>query len=930
MAKCPFAIWKPLSGSSGPMATGPYKIVHHTTEGSSASGALDAFHNHRSDPHFTVDGTQIFQHVDTDEGARALRNAPGGVETNRGGAVQIELVGFAHKRKAPASLINLARLCRWIEDTHQVPREWPAGLPKVARNGADPGGHNRDPKVWESRSGHYGHCHVPENTHWDPAYTKEEVAFLMDARFDAAGHLLTALPPALPSQTRASLRSTMPDHSDVGEHDAPVSLVDAAIPASRPIEVPPAPQQLVRRCNVRADTLDFRDRMYEATLVEVPSTIPLENYLVHKVPVLDQGSEGACTGFGLATLAHYLLRRRQYYPDTKEVSPRMFYEMARRYDEWPGEDYDGSSARGAMKGWHKHGVCSRPEWCDDAHLDAADPGFDKARLKGALRRPLGSYFRVNHKDLIAMHAAIAEVGVLYATSIVHEGWQHVGEDGVIEFMDQDIGGHAFAIVAYDHDGFWIQNSWGEAWGKQGMGRIGYDDWLKNGTDVWVARLGAPVNLERAGSFSTAHSAGAAQSSAYAYSELRPYLVSIGNDGLLRPGGDYGTSAREVATIFERDIPERMEGKAKKRLLLYAHGGLVSEEAAVQRVAEYGAALIEADVYPLAFIWRTDYWTTVTNVLQDSVRRRRPEGVLDKAKDFILDRLDDALEPLARQLTGKAAWDEMKENAHLASSPQGAMPVVVRHIKKLRERYPDLEIHLVGHSAGSILLGPLVQLLTAKGSFASGPLQGVEGAGLEIASCTLWAPACTTALFKEMYLPAIQSKALGKFAIYCLNDKAERDDDCARIYNKSLLYLVSNALEDTPRIPPMGANVPGQHTEKALRNTGVPVLGMEKFLRSDDMRALFASGLAEQVIAPNDHAKDSLQASRAKTHGSFDDDVFTVTSTFKRILTATQPAQQPTGSDNSAEVDIGELRFAPSASKMTLQRKDIDYQTRPPH
>lgn len=106
--------------------------------------------------------------------------------------------------------------------------------------------------------------------------------------------------------------------------------------------------------------------------------------------------------------------------------------------------------------------------------------------------------------------------------------------------------------------------------------------------------------------------------------------------------------------------------------------------------------------------------------------------------------------------------------------------------------------------------------------------------------------------------------------------------------------------------------------------------MEKFLKSDDMRALFASGLAEQVIAPNDHAKDSLQASRAKTHGSFDDDVFTVTSTFKRILTATQTAAQPVGAGKAVEEAIGELRFAPSASKMTLQRKDIDFQTRQPH
>ena len=44
------------------------------------------------------------------------------------------------------------------------------------------------------------------------------------------------------------------------------------------------------------------------------------------------------------------------------VSPRMFYELARRYDEWPGDDYEGSSCRGALKGWHKHGACAERLW----------------------------------------------------------------------------------------------------------------------------------------------------------------------------------------------------------------------------------------------------------------------------------------------------------------------------------------------------------------------------------------------------------------------------------------------------------------------------------------------------------------------------------------------------------------------------------------
>jgi hypothetical protein len=38
--------------------------------------------------------------------------------------------------------------------------------------------------------------------------------------------------------------------------------------------------------------------MYVPTLVEVPPERPLTDYQKHGVPILDQGQEGACTGFG--------------------------------------------------------------------------------------------------------------------------------------------------------------------------------------------------------------------------------------------------------------------------------------------------------------------------------------------------------------------------------------------------------------------------------------------------------------------------------------------------------------------------------------------------------------------------------------------------------------------------------------------------------
>ena len=179
MAKFPFAKQKKISGPSGSFTGGPFKIVHPTTEGSTAQGAFDAFKEHKSDPHFTVDAATIFQHIDTSEAARALRNENGGVQTNRDSAIQIEVVGFAHRPKTRPTLENARRLCRWIESEHGVPRVWPNGPPKPAVNGQDPGGHNRNAATWDKKGGHSGHSNVPENTHWDPGYTQTEVDFLM-------------------------------------------------------------------------------------------------------------------------------------------------------------------------------------------------------------------------------------------------------------------------------------------------------------------------------------------------------------------------------------------------------------------------------------------------------------------------------------------------------------------------------------------------------------------------------------------------------------------------------------------------------------------------------------------------------------------------------------------------------------------------------
>jgi hypothetical protein len=614
--------------------------------------------------------------------------------------------------------------------------------------------------------------------------------------------------------------------------------------------------------NVTRDVLDFRDRMYEASLFEVPVAITLADYKQYKVPVLNQGKEGACTGYGLATVANYLLRRRQFKPDTNECSARMLYELAKRYDEWPGTNYSGSSARGAMKGWHKHGLCQVRHWPNNTK----DNRFNEQRTADALQRPLGAYYRVNHRDLVAMHTALAEVGILYATAQVHSGWDEPGADGTIPFLEDNNWGHAFAIVAYDEKGFWIQNSWGTGWGKQGLGQITYDDWLLNGTDVWVARLGAPVLLQQAASTAKAHATTARKSNAYSFADLRPHIISLGNQGTFRTTGEYGTSAEEVDELFNKDFDRVTKGWDKRRLLLYAHGGLVGEKTAVQRLADYREPLLESKIYPMSIIWHTDAWTTLSNVLQDAVKRNRPEGFLDSAKDFLLDRLDDALEPLARRLTGKLQWDEMKENAMLATSAKnGGLNHVIELVKKLSQQYKNFEVHLVGHSAGSILLGP----------FAAALKGASKRSTVNIDTCTLWAPAITTKDFKKYYLPSITSAHIRNFCVFNLTDDAEKDDHCAHVYHKSLLYLVSNAFEDAVRIP-------------FTKMKGTPLLGLAKSIEDDmQLKKLFTSRQAELVLAPNVSSVGERNHSTCTSHGGFDDDKATLNATMSRILGATR-------------------------------------------
>jgi len=76
--------------------------------------------------------------------------------------------------------------------------------------------------------------------------------------------------------------------------------------------------------NALPDSIDIRDFVYQPSLLPVPPVL----VNCQRVPeILDQGQEGACTGFALAAVANFLWHNQR---QSRRGRPRMRYERARR------------------------------------------------------------------------------------------------------------------------------------------------------------------------------------------------------------------------------------------------------------------------------------------------------------------------------------------------------------------------------------------------------------------------------------------------------------------------------------------------------------------------------------------------------------------------------------------------------------------------
>lgn len=700
-----------------------------------------------------------------------------------------------------------------------------------------------------------------------------------------------------------------------------------------------------RNPDTRPDRIDIRDRVYQPPLRAIESEFPPPGLLVEAAErylqddmILDQGTEGACTGFGLAAVINSLLWRKEALkqgPDGQlqlteasqapaKVSARMLYHLARFYDEWPGEDYEGSSCRGALKAWLKHGVCSEQVWPYKRSGSKGRGGFvvpQKGWENDAAERPLGVYYRIETKSVRDMQAAIQEVGAIYCSARVHSGWERLeqysarakGADTVPTISwradNPKSGGHAFALVGYNPDGFVVQNSWGRKWGLGGFAILSYDDWLANGSDAWVAVMGARIKermpksfvpgalnrlvydqgLQQAAMVRRSRAAESGQDNLWSTEEAYLHSVVMANDGQVvnrlveQPDGQASVSH----VVVERAL-EFFEGRqGVPRIMIYAHGGLNNEDDSLERIRKMGPYFELNGIYPVFFSWRTGLLESIYGILADSSKRMFPrsEGLgdlFDSVRDFAGDAVDRTLEVASENLGVRAIWSQMKQNAAAASTRgNGDRGVFLTSLAlaELKKKLPKLQIHLIGHSAGSILLGHMLDDLPRN--------------KLKVASCSLFAPACSIDFAVRHYIKAVKDTrvlARKNLHIDVLDDERERDDSVGP-YRKSLLYLVSRALEEAHKTPLLGLEA-AFDADKAIKpppneyNPWHPstLSGLRKWqafwgnrpshLVDTDQVSVRAHWKGGKIV----EVEKQIDAA----HGAFDNDVAVMAATIKRI------------------------------------------------
>ena len=301
-----------------------------------------------------------------------------------------------------------------------------------------------------------------------------------------------------------------------------------------------------------------------------------------------------------------------------------------------------------------------------------------------------------------------------------------------------------------------------------------------------------------------------------------------------------------------------------RLAIYVHGGLNTEADSLLRVRIMAPYFRANGIYPLFITWKTGVLESVRDIIIDHLERLPPAArpLWDRLRELAAEAMDRSIEVLAGPIA-KPLWSEMKQNALAALAPGRGLDLLTLALRQLSVQLPGLQLHLVAHSAGSIVLGQLLTLFSAQ--------------GLQARSCHLYAPACPLRIALETYLPAFErgTLAAANTHLHLLSDMRERADSVG-LYRKSLLYLVSRALEEHHKTPLLGMEI----------THSLAPAGIWHPAEVDGVRQWQA---LPPACSPNIHIIDSEKISTGRygrpmraAHGNFDNDAELLTTTLQDV------------------------------------------------
>lgn len=240
------------------------------------------------------------------------------------------------------------------------------------------------------------------------------------------------------------------------------------------------------------DLPDRRDRMFSApaaTLRALPPRVDLRDQCP---PIYDQGQLGSCTAQAIAAVLQFdQVKQGQ----TDVFTPaRLFIYYNERVVLGTVDEDSGAMLRDGIKSVAKQGAPHETLW---PHVIA------RFRLKpsAAAYRDGELHEAIRYERLVAvvdqLKGCLAAGFPFVFGFSVYESFEStaVARTGTVPMPrtgESLLGGHAVVAVGYDEPRrvFFIRNSWGAAWGRQGYGTMPYEYLLDGGLsdDFWTIKM----------------------------------------------------------------------------------------------------------------------------------------------------------------------------------------------------------------------------------------------------------------------------------------------------------------------------------------------------------------------------------------------------------------------------------------------------------